>query len=341
MTKFGKISIFILIIGLGVFAYFGFFHKKEKDATEIIPVEKGEDFVYEEESEYFSIRMTYPKDAIVSADAEIFVFSSVSQFKKLFEDLSPEDIEVFKSSASGKYTLESTYRKKEDLGMVSYIFDTYEYTGGAHGNLGIVTFNYDSSGKKINIKDLFKKDPQNLSAVASLAQDSLISSVEGGRENLFLEGLEPVYENFSNFYFSEGSLFFLFPPYQAGPYSLGPLEAKIPLEKVFGYIKKAYIPSVYETFEKEFRGTIVFGNEVRTFAKCGEEAEYWYQDTTGSLEDEYTHAKKSEDVYEKVPVILKGYTREIMESDGEFAKEYDGIFVVSDLSQVGGGGVCQ
>lgn len=342
MTKFGKISIFILIIGLGVFAYFGFFHKKEKDVVEITPVEKEEGFVYEEESEYFSIRMTYPKDSIVSADAEVLVMSRVAGFKELFLDLDEDDIAILNDSAAGKYILEADYLKKEsDIGMTAYVLNTYEFTGGAHGNPGMVTLNYDASGKRIYIKDLLKRDSQNLAGLSLMVQEKLLDLVEGDASMLFLDGVRPVYENFSNFYFDNDNLVFLFPPYQVGPYSMGTVEIKMPIEEVFGYINKDYLPDIYKNFEKEFRGSLIYGAEIRSFSECDSEKSYWYQDTTGNLEDEYTHAKKSEDAYEKVPVILEGYTREIIESDGEFAKEYDGIFVVTDLSQIGGGGVCQ
>ncbi len=342
MTKFGKIIILIILIVVGVSAYFLYSSKDPVEGVDSFVTESDSGFSYDEENDFYSIKMKYPKDSVVVADAELFVFSKIGDFKKIFDDFDEEDWEVFRSSAAGKYSLGMDYRKKvSDVGITTYIFDTHEYTGGAHGNQDIKTFSYDSLGGRIEIKDLLKSDNQNLAAVASVAQAALIGTVEGGVESLFLDGFLPEYENYSNFYFENEKLVFVFPPYQAGPYVLGALEAELPLGEVFGYLKKKYVPGVYEELEKKHRGFVVYGAEVRSFRECDGDKEYWYQDTTGSLQDEYLHAKRSEDPYEEVPAILNGYYRGIPDSEEGFSDQYDGYFVVSDLSQVGGGGVCE
>jgi len=341
MTKFGKIIIVVLIIAIGVGLYFGIFSKKDQGVDEVIATETEDSFVYEEETDYFNINIRYPKDLVVTDDAELFIYSKIGEFKKMFEDFSEEDWGVLKSSAAGKYSLGSDYIKKDSgFGIVTYILNTHEYTGGAHGNPGLVTFTYDSDGNRLEIKDFIKEDTQNLSAIASLVLDGLATTVEGGIDSLFLEGLSPDLENYSNFYLESDDLVFLFPPYQAGPYVLGTLEARISLEEVFGYMEKKYIPALYEDFEKEYKGELVFGGEVRTLTDCDGGKVYWYHDTTGNLNEEYNKSQLYEETYEKVPAILRGYVREVSDSDSELSKEYDGILVVSELSQVGGEATC-
>jgi hypothetical protein len=341
MTKFGKRIIFLILLILGFSGYFLFFNNKNIESIESPVSETDTGFLYSEETDFYSIDMKYPKDALVAADAELFVFSKIEEFKNMFENFNDEDWEVFNNSTSGKYGLGVDYEKKDSgFGVVTYIFNTYEFTGGAHGNPGLSTFTYDSSGEKIAIEDVLKSDSQNIASLASMVQEKLSSSVEGGIESLFLEGLQPEYYNYKNFYFEGDNLVFLFPPYQAGPYVLGTLAVEVSVEELFGYMKKDYATSFYELNEEEFRGNVTWRGEVQSFSECDSDKEYLYHDTTGSLKDEYNQAKLSQDTHEKVPAILKGYIRSIPESEKGFAEEYDGIFVISELSQFGGGSIC-
>jgi hypothetical protein len=332
MTKFGKTILLVVFVILIGGAYILLSQSKEKVSVDDFVSESDSDFVYSEETDKYTIEAVYPKFGPATADAQVFVLKEIAEFKSIVEETPSEFI-------SFPYSLSIAYEEKAGAGLTSYIYTVYTYTGGAHGNTYLKTFAYDSEGTRILFEDILKKGQQNIQAVARFAERSLKESLEEG-DSLFEEGVSAEYENFENFYVGNDQLVFLFQPYQVAAYVLGILEAKVPLESVFGYFKKNTFNGYDEV--REFRGNIVSGSEARDFMYCAGENVLWYQDTTGSLSDEYDHAKRSEDPYEKVPVIVEGYTRSVATSvDGEFASLRDGLLVITDLYQVGGGGVCE
>ncbi|MEZ4103004.1 MAG: hypothetical protein R3B55_00270 [Candidatus Paceibacterota bacterium] len=46
-----------------------------------------------------------------------------------------------------KYTLDFTYELKESDTIKTYIIKSAVFTGGAHGNLEILTFNYEKGNR--------------------------------------------------------------------------------------------------------------------------------------------------------------------------------------------------
>jgi hypothetical protein len=345
MTSFGKFfsTILLLLIGAGVYFFVVVpINNQNKENTPEV-VETDAEFQFSEEAELYEINATYPKVASVgiASDIDVFVWNKIGEFKKFFETLSEEDERVLRESAAGKYLLGIRYEVHEDTEteFVSYIFNVEEYTGGAHGNTSIVSLVYYGDDK-ITFSKLLKQQ-ENVSPVAAVVQGSVAELLGDQADiNWIAEGAGPDSENFKNFYIKDGEVVFLFPPYQVAPYAFGEIRVSASTTDMFGYFKKDYFPSLYESAEGH-RGYVVFGGEVRAFSYCDGEEEYWYHDTTGSLQDEYLHAKRDEEPYEKVPAILQGYFRDIPEYELGFAAEYDGIFVVSDLLQVGGGGVCE
>jgi hypothetical protein len=213
MTKFGKLvllGLLIILAGVG-YLLFGVSPKDSLDEQSITDLE--DKVLLESESDLYSISAEYPKtdNESINSDASLLVLGLVGDFKKEYEDLSPEDIEVLKSGAAGKHSFDLTYEEKSGDGFTSYVFNSYQYTGGAHGNIMIKTLNYDQAQNKIEIEDIVKNDPQNIAAISAIAQEKILSEIEG---QIFSEGVSPDLENFENFYFKDGNLVFIFPPYQ-------------------------------------------------------------------------------------------------------------------------------
>lgn len=110
-------------------------------------------------------------------------------------------------------------------------FDVYEYTGGAHGNVYFKTFTFDNSTNSlVTLNDLFTDASSGLETVATLVREDLATReyFEPG-DDWMLEGTAPTPENYSNFTLSSDSLTIYFPPYQVGPYAMGPQQVSIPL----------------------------------------------------------------------------------------------------------------
>ncbi|MDL2281120.1 DUF3298 and DUF4163 domain-containing protein [Selenomonadales bacterium OttesenSCG-928-I06] len=91
------------------------------------------------------------------------------------------------------------------------------YTGGAHGNVIINTFNYDlKTGKKLSFKDVSK---------ASLKQinKAIFAQAEG-----FYDDFKGIKEYPETFYLDDdGSVVIVFQPYEIAPYVRGVIEVRI------------------------------------------------------------------------------------------------------------------
>ncbi|MDD3303197.1 MAG: DUF333 domain-containing protein [Candidatus Gracilibacteria bacterium] len=121
-------------------------------------------------------------------------------------------------------------------GIITYKFEFYTYTGGAHGNTEIKTFNFTNSGKEINLKSqtLLKKiSDYSLEYFKNLYDKGELNT----DENWLQTGLEAKKENYENWLITgieKGSLKvkFIFNQYQIAPYSEGMPTIEIDLVKL-------------------------------------------------------------------------------------------------------------
>lgn len=130
--------------------------------------------------------------------------------------------------------------------IASLIQNFYEYTGGAHGNYGVVGLNfYLNPTLKIELQGLFKyEDQENILKFISnycledicrnhIEDESEIEKYKTSSESLFFENsLDSNWENFENFLISKNSIDIIFNPYQILPYAFGAPIISIPIEKI-------------------------------------------------------------------------------------------------------------
>ncbi len=144
------------------------------------------------------------------------------------------DEDEFKNiqSASFPWDLVMDYKTYESDTIISYVVEGYEYTGGAHGNTFVKSFNFDkTTGKEILISDLVAS-PQTFKTLSSLAKKELV--VE------YPEGLDENPENWSVWYADESSVTFLFMPYQIAPYAVGQQAITIDTQKEKNLFQEKY-----------------------------------------------------------------------------------------------------
>jgi len=130
--------------------------------------------------------------------------------------------------------------------IASLIQNFYEYTGGAHGNYGVVGLNfYLNPTIKIELQSLFKyEDQENILKFISnycledicrnhIEDESEIEKYKTSSESSFFENsLDSNWENFENFLISKNSIDIIFNPYQILPYAFGAPIVSIPIEKI-------------------------------------------------------------------------------------------------------------
>ena len=125
-------------------------------------------------------------------------------------------------------------------GVLVYKVDTYEYTGGAHGNQTSLFLNFDLlTGKKIHLKDLFKDGyEQELTRLllAELEKQNKVTT-ESELEDIGYFITEPLSPT-ENFYLNEDGLSFFYNVYEIAPYVMGTTEIKVPFSAIESLLKE-------------------------------------------------------------------------------------------------------
>jgi hypothetical protein len=185
-------------------------------------------------------------DATVVASLKAFGEEEIRAFKENsgLESLTQEDIEMLGFDQGRKYALELDFEVSESPKTLSYVYTIYADTLGAHPNGYYRTFTFDkSTGKEISLNDLFTGSYlQRLSEISRQELPGIISAKTGYEANLeYIEmGTTANIENFQNFALQGNNLVLIFPPYQVGPYALGPQFLEIPLTEISDILIPAY-----------------------------------------------------------------------------------------------------
>lgn len=117
---------------------------------------------------------------------------------------------------------------------ISFTFNTYRYSGGAHGNIFIDCLNFDlETGRQLDINDIFAHPKEAILLLSILSVKKLTESLgEDADEEMIKDGAAPDESNFKNLTLVADGLIIEFQPYQVGPWSIGPQRIKIDLEEL-------------------------------------------------------------------------------------------------------------
>jgi hypothetical protein len=228
------------------------------DKSAILGATLGSDgaYHYSEDKDYYKITADLPgstglsaaADAKARATIEQGVAAEIAQFKQDsgFETITAEDAQMQNISGDHKYTLDLEYQAASSSGTVSYAYQVYADTLGAHPNVYYKTFVFDQDGNQLGLKDVLKNNPNWLEELSLLVSQDVTaqlkerlgaSAPQGGEGAdvggaLYPEGLAAKEENFSNFVVDQDTLVILIPPYQVAAYAVGSFEVHIPLSEI-------------------------------------------------------------------------------------------------------------
>jgi len=192
----------------------------------------------------YSIYLSYPqildgRGSFESINTEIYelVISDINAFKQdvedllAFVDITYEDMPYYVNEMSGNYNCILSANNK----IMGLAFNTYYYTGGAHGITITKTLNYNlESPAKINLQDIFKPGFDYVNFISAYCIDDIISQMSelgfSPDVSWISSGASPDEEKFQNFLLSEDFLIIIFNPYEVGPYVIGTVYVKIPVE---------------------------------------------------------------------------------------------------------------
>jgi hypothetical protein len=188
--------------------------------------------------------------ASASADAtavnamEAWVNITAAQFKdeNQLENLSAEDIQTQGLGPDKKYVQSMGYDTYRSAHTLSYLFNIYEDTLGAHPNGYYHSFIFDSAtGAQLQLSDLFTPGSKYLDALSTATRASLYASLGDNAIPEFVDpGTTADASNFQFFAVDGSDLVIFFPPYAVGPYSIGPQTVRIPLLQLTKILKPAY-----------------------------------------------------------------------------------------------------
>ncbi len=110
-------------------------------------------------------------------------------------------------------------------------FSIWTYTGGAHGNLDIITLSYDmATGARLALEDMFADTEGALALLASYCYDALAETLgEDRAEDMLRGGTSPDADNYASLALTPEGVRVHFPPYQVAPWSAGPQQVDVPL----------------------------------------------------------------------------------------------------------------
>lgn len=137
---------------------------------------------------------------------------------------------------SGPWTMDIKYETfHHSPSLVSVLFTTYAYTGGAHGGSYFRTFTFDLTNESMySLDGLFRMDLSPREILAPIVRASLETTladfpdfIESGTEP-YPEGY-PEVDNYANWVLTSDALVIYFPEYQVAPYVAGPQMVSIPL----------------------------------------------------------------------------------------------------------------
>ncbi|SFU69128.1 Protein of unknown function [Pustulibacterium marinum] len=172
--------------------------------------------------------------AIINSSPEedtenLSVNKAIDQFNEEFEQLRKD----FPDSKAGyeAHIKGQVHHQSEKL--LSIKLDSYMYTGGAHGYTAINYLNIDpKTGKLLENSELFKDVSKFTQQAEKLfrQKEKISDTTNLSNAGYWFENDKFVLPN--NIGITDKNLVLFYNPYEVAPYSEGPIEISIPLEKV-------------------------------------------------------------------------------------------------------------
>ena len=208
-----------------------------------IEKEKGkekeiEKLKYKGATNNYKYNLVIPQISNVQSEDISYFNLSLQENARLIIDELLESTEDLKQSTP--YEAEMSYEVKENsFEITSILLKIYTYTGGAHGNTTLETYNIgDKDLKLINFETFFNENAKSyfeLKINDAIANREKVKNINGD-EVIFFEEPEINIKN-AVMYFEGDSVKFVFPLYDLAPYSSGMPVFKFSKDEIKKYMK--------------------------------------------------------------------------------------------------------
>lgn len=224
--------------------------KSDMDNAEIsieIPVIKGlKDANYEEQLNNL-IKLAVEKD--------------LEEFKKQAKEISELDVE-WKPQKKVGYEVKA----EAEGDILSFVIDTYTYTGGANGISRKDYYNIDVKGNKtINLDDLFKEASDYKTIINDEINKQIEEQVATGEKVYFEdeEGFKTIDEAQTFFIDKDGNLVITFQMYEIAPRYIGHPEFEIPKSSIAHILKDGQGGKIENKETINFNNMIINDKELK------------------------------------------------------------------------------
>lgn len=255
-------AVVILVVAAGAVGFLLMHPAAPLPSTPAPAATTTQPMVLDDQGQYYEIMASYPGKVALSADASAsaqanaravlsaWVQETVATFKANsgLDTLTPEDIRIQGLDQGRKYALDIKYTEHDDANTVTYLFEVFEDTLGAHPNAYYRSFTFNTTtGQELRIADLFSGSGY-LNTLSRISREKLTPQIAKATETpldefdtTYLEsGTTPDANNFQVFYFEDSNLVIVFPPYQVGPWVLGTQTISIPRSDLSVDLKAEY-----------------------------------------------------------------------------------------------------
>lgn len=133
------------------------------------------------------------------------------------------------------YELKANYTQTRSSDrVVTIVWEVGSYTGGAHGNLDIITTTYATdSGVALDLYDIFTDLETALNVMGAYSCKALSETLgDMLNEDMLRGGTTPDADNFSSFAMTPAGVRVFFQPYQVAPWVAGTQVVDIPLAEL-------------------------------------------------------------------------------------------------------------
>jgi hypothetical protein len=254
MSKKTIILGIIVLVALGIGGGFYLYLHPFGSTLPYTIIETG-DRQYKESGDYYTIQINYPDKTPLTARggwgaegrAQAAINRSLTLLIKQFKDAGnlsnlTQDEKDRLNQSGLKYSLNIGYHSYSSGSYVSYEFDVFMDTGGAHPNNFYKTLVFDMSGNAVPLGSLFTARSNYLERISQAAskqiKDELRNRTSSDPTGSFIEqGAAAKTENFENFVVDSDRIRIFIPPYQAAAYAAGSFEVQIPLLELKDILK--------------------------------------------------------------------------------------------------------
>ncbi len=177
------------------------------------------------------IELAWPQVGVAAIDRELgaWIEAQAADFRR--------QAEAERDAGESTWTLDIGYEvARNDAAMLGLIFRVESYTGGAHGNLAIVTHNFRlPGGNDLALAEVLdgERGLARLSALAIADLERRLTAADATSDRDWIRrGAGPEWDNFAAFVLLPKALRVEFQPYQVGPWVIGPQSVTIPLAEL-------------------------------------------------------------------------------------------------------------